>query len=73
MRLAALLLALVAGPIFAATPHVAAPAAAASATATAGQWVHAYAAFGEPKYPRGFDHFEYVNPAAPKGGAKANA
>lgn len=68
MRLAALLLALVAGPIFAATPHVAAPVAAASAPAPAGQWVHAYAAFGEPKYPRGFDHFEYVNPAAPKGG-----
>jgi microcin C transport system substrate-binding protein len=31
-------------------------------------WVHAYAAFGAPKYPRGFDHFDYVNPAAPKGG-----
>ena len=23
---------------------------------------------GEPKYPAGFDHFAYVNPAAPKGG-----
>ena len=33
-----------------------------------GQWVHAYAAFGEPKYPRGFTHFEYVDPDAPKGG-----
>jgi microcin C transport system substrate-binding protein len=31
-------------------------------------WVHAYAAFGTPKYPRGFDHFDYVNPDAPKGG-----
>jgi microcin C transport system substrate-binding protein len=31
-------------------------------------WVHAFAAFGEPKYPRGFDHFGYVNPDAPKGG-----
>jgi peptide/nickel transport system substrate-binding protein/microcin C transport system substrate-binding protein len=31
-------------------------------------WVHGYAAFGEPKYPRGFDHFDYVNPDAPKGG-----
>ena len=31
-------------------------------------WVHAYAAFGEPKYPRGFDHFEYLEPTAPKGG-----
>ena len=71
MRLAALLLALAAGPIFAATPTAvapSAPAAAASSPAGTGQWVHAYAAFGEPKYPRGFDHFEYVNPAAPKGG-----
>ncbi len=24
---------------------------------------------GEPKYPPGFTHFDYVNPAAPKGGA----
>ena len=29
---------------------------------------HAYALWGEPKYPAGFDHFAYVNPAAPKGG-----
>jgi len=33
-----------------------------------GEWVHAYAAFGEPKYPRGYTHFEYLNPGAPKGG-----
>ena len=31
-------------------------------------WVHAYAAFGQPKYPPGFEHFGYVNPDAPKGG-----
>ena len=31
-------------------------------------WVHAYAAFGQPKYPRGFAHFDYVDPDAPKGG-----
>jgi len=31
-------------------------------------WVHAYAAFGQPKYPPGFPHFDYVNPDAPKGG-----
>ncbi len=31
-------------------------------------WVHAFAAFGQPKYPRGFAHFGYVNPEAPKGG-----
>ena len=38
------------------------------AAPTAGGWVHAYAAFGEPKYPRDFTHFDYVNPDAPKGG-----
>lgn len=30
--------------------------------------VHAYAQFGDIKYPAGFAHFDYVNPAAPKGG-----
>ena len=30
---------------------------------------HAYAQFGEPKYPAGFSHFDYANPDAPKGGA----
>ena len=35
----------------------------------AGQWSHAYVAFGgEPKYPKGFKAFEWVNPDAPKGG-----
>ena len=29
---------------------------------------HAVAQFGEPKYPAGFTHFAYANPAAPKGG-----
>ncbi len=32
------------------------------------KWSHAYAAYGQPKYPRGFTHFDYVNPDAPKGG-----
>ncbi|MDF7670263.1 extracellular solute-binding protein [Orbaceae bacterium ESL0721] len=27
-----------------------------------------YSLLGEPKYPANFDHFDYVNPAAPKGG-----
>jgi peptide/nickel transport system substrate-binding protein/microcin C transport system substrate-binding protein len=31
-------------------------------------WTHAHAAFGQPKYPPGFAHFDYVNPDAPKGG-----
>jgi microcin C transport system substrate-binding protein len=29
---------------------------------------HGYALWNELKYPPGFDHFDYVNPAAPKGG-----
>jgi microcin C transport system substrate-binding protein len=29
---------------------------------------HALAMRGEPKYPTGFRHFDYVNPNAPKGG-----
>jgi peptide/nickel transport system substrate-binding protein/microcin C transport system substrate-binding protein len=45
-----------------------APAAAAEAPPAAEHWVHAHAAFGEPKHPRDFTHFEYANPDAPKGG-----
>ncbi len=30
--------------------------------------MHAYAAFGQPKYGPDFKHFDYVNPDAPKGG-----
>lgn len=29
---------------------------------------HAYAQFGDIRYPAGFAHFDFVNPAAPKGG-----
>ncbi|WP_416548489.1 extracellular solute-binding protein [Limnohabitans sp. DCL3] len=29
---------------------------------------HAYAQFGDVRYPAGFAHFAYVNPVAPKGG-----
>ena len=29
---------------------------------------HAYAQFGDIKYPAGFSHFEWANPQAPKGG-----
>jgi len=39
-----------------------------AAQAPAGAWSHAFAAYGEPKYPRGFKNFDYVNPDAPKGG-----
>lgn len=38
-----------------------------------GMWLpawaaHAYAQFGDIKYPPGFTHFDYVNPQAPRGG-----
>jgi len=43
--------------------------APAAAPAPGGTWSHAYVAFGgEPKYPRGFKAFDWVNPDAPKGG-----
>lgn len=29
---------------------------------------HAFSLYDTPKYPAGFTHFDYVNPAAPKGG-----
>jgi microcin C transport system substrate-binding protein len=31
-------------------------------------WRHALSTFGDVKYPAGFKHFDYVNPAAPKVG-----
>ncbi|WNV04181.1 extracellular solute-binding protein [Candidatus Methylospira mobilis] len=33
-----------------------------------GWGAHAVAQFGEPKYPASFEHFEYINPDAPKNG-----
>ena len=32
-------------------------------------WKHSLSLFGEPEYPAGFKHFNYVNPTAPKGGS----
>ncbi len=52
----------------AATPVKAAPSAPADAPTFTGRWVHAFAAYGPPKYPPTFTHFDYVNPDAPKGG-----
>lgn len=59
-----------AAALFAGTQALPRWALAASAPAPGeAEWVHGYAAFGEPpKYPRDFTHFEYVNPQAPKGG-----
>jgi microcin C transport system substrate-binding protein len=31
-------------------------------------WKHGLSLFGDVKYPQDFKHFDYVNPAAPKGG-----
>ena len=42
--------------------------AAAERPAQAPAWTHAHAAFGQPKYPPGFSHFDYVDPEAPRGG-----
>jgi microcin C transport system substrate-binding protein len=49
-------------------PGAATGAAAANAEVFTGRWVHAFAAYGAPKYGPDFAHFEYVNPDAPKGG-----
>jgi peptide/nickel transport system substrate-binding protein/microcin C transport system substrate-binding protein len=62
----AILSSLLAGGHAAMHPLPAAPPTSAPAMET--PWVHAYASYGQPKYPPGFDHFDYVNPAAPKGG-----
>ncbi len=45
-----------------------APPTAVSVQPVEGKWSHAYAAYGQPKYARGFRNFDYVNPDAPKGG-----
>jgi len=41
---------------------------AASCGAGSAQAAHGIAQYGELKYAPGFDHFDYVNPTAPKGG-----
>jgi len=48
-------------------PNDAGTAVAAKPVA-GGTWSHAYAAYGTPRYPKGFRNFDYVNPDAPKGG-----
>jgi len=44
------------------------PFARSSARADDKVWRHGLSLFGDVKYPAGFKHFDYVNPAAPKGG-----
>ena len=53
----------------AARPEVAAIDASAGVPAPAATgWLHAFAVYGEPKYPAGFAHYDHVNPDAPKRG-----
>jgi microcin C transport system substrate-binding protein len=59
-RFAALLIALLIAPGL--------PGARADEPAAASGPAHAIAMHGTPKYPAGFPHFDYVDPAAPKGG-----
>ena len=33
-----------------------------------GAWTYAFSEYGDIKYPRGFAHYDFVNPNAPKGG-----
>lgn len=48
---------------------LAAPAApAAPAAQVTGAWTYAFSEYGDIKYPRGFAHYDFVNPNAPKGG-----
>lgn len=45
---------------------------AATVFAASPAWsAHGVAQYGAPKYPADFTHFDYVNPAAPKGGSLA--
>ncbi|WP_144776731.1 extracellular solute-binding protein [Marinobacter maritimus] len=41
---------------------------AADSSAPQVEAVHGIAMHGEPRYPEGFSHFDYINPDAPKGG-----
>ncbi|MBP0716274.1 extracellular solute-binding protein [Burkholderia sola] len=56
------------GALRAAGRVAAALALHAALAAPAAHAAYAIAQYGEPKYPPGFKHFDYVNPDAPKGG-----
>jgi microcin C transport system substrate-binding protein len=51
--------------ILIAAPLVFATAAPAQEV-PANNWRHGLSLFGDLKYPPGFKHFDYVNPAAPR-------
>ena len=67
-----LALALCVSPPTALAANQPAPSAATKPIAVApiqtGHWEHAISAYAPPKYARGFSHFAYVNPDAPKRG-----
>ena len=44
------------------------PSTPATLPAANGQWTHAITLMGQPKYGPDFKHFDYADPAAPKGG-----
>ena len=58
--------ALLAAPGLAVDAHAA--GAPIQAPIQTGVWTHAISAFGPPKYGPDFAHFDYADPAAPKGG-----
>jgi microcin C transport system substrate-binding protein len=39
-----------------------------AAAQVTGAWTYVFSEYGDIKYPEGFDHFDFVNPNAPKGG-----
>jgi peptide/nickel transport system substrate-binding protein/microcin C transport system substrate-binding protein len=51
-----------------AAPAAKVAGATGGGSAYSGRWVHAFAAYGAPKYGPDFTHFEYADPAAPQGG-----
>ena len=55
--------AVIATPVTASLPGLPTPARANDK-----EWRHGLSLFGDLKYPAGFKRFDYVNPAAPKGG-----
>lgn len=61
---AALALGVIFIPVLGARAQEQAPAASVEP----GEWRHGASLMGEPKYPPGFERFDYVNPDAPKGG-----
>ncbi len=69
LALAAWTLGPAAGAASPAGPVHALPASAPASSPAPAPWAHAWAPFGvTPKYPRGFAHFDYVDPDAVKGG-----